>query len=225
MKRIILATLLTLITSSQAIAMQDGLYIGLGGGLYGYGTDVEASDNDPPATTLKVEGTNSNITGSLMFGYSFPVSDRWSLALEIDGELNGGQSKPFDYSITNGGNTSTASLTEKNRYAVGIALVPYWLMTPNNSLLFKLAYKRGRFETTATETAPQTTTSTNKSWRNGLELGVGTQLTMMQNWDLRLSASHTFYDKETVFSSDPNATSQASVNKALLTVIWHSDWI
>lgn len=186
-----------------------------------------------------MDNTSLGIGGIL--GYTVPINERFSIAMQLDAEVNGGntqylkQDVALSQELLFDGSPIVASmaLSEKSPGSFGISLLPEWHINFNPypsskraaSLLFLAGYRYGKFdsELQASSFLTGNTNSKSTTWRSGGELGIGAQVSLSNTLGIRLMSSKVFYQKKAIFKEFSNtwmAHSTIQKNQLLLSLIW-----
>lgn len=229
MKKSVCCAALCATMFSGAVMAKDGFYYGASVAMNNLTTKVNVATTITVPTSMSINSETKSgdmlLGGDVVFGYQMPASNRWSVAFEVDASMHFGKLTMHDSSVTIGSSTLTGTEEEKYQYSVGAAIVPHWLLNTRTDLFFKVGLRRGHFKNTINTLVGNQ--AQEKEWRNGLELGFGTQLTLSESTDLVLDISRTHYQRKSLFTNLSEVTykTTANVDKASLGLRWKSDWL
>ncbi|WP_133127517.1 hypothetical protein [Legionella nagasakiensis] len=204
--------------------------------------EVAVGPGGVAAENTNLVGTSNASIGINGFaGYTIPLNAYFSLAIQADAATGAGHADFFSQHTTSpnlfiNGNPLDLSyqVRERNLQSFGASLIPQWHVSAlpagdkarPSSVLLLVGYRYGYFKSTLTGMSQLTggTSVVSRNWRNGLEVGVGTQFSLSRHLDLRLLASQTYYEKQTIFQPvsalNWQATSNARVDQAALGLVW-----
>lgn len=205
----------------------------------------QLQDNSTLASQqLSLESDNNPKFGmSGVVGLSWPFNQQFSLALQIDAATGAGKAKYFQEAISSAYVLINDTLMnihyqiyEKYRENFGVDLMPMWHVYTypypshfRQASLFVLAgYRYGAFNSNLelTSQATGTTILRSNTWRHGLDIGVGAQVSLDMNLDLRLMAGQTYYKKQSIFTQSTavswQAASSARIDQISLGLLWHT---
>lgn len=187
--------------------------------------------------------SNTNIGLNALAGYTFPIMPQFSLTLQGDATTGTNRVQMFQQHFSSPNlfldniplNVSY-QVSELNQHSFGLSLIPQWHLNfypypshkRQSSLLFLGGYRYGLFKSNldVTDQIVGVTHDESKTWRHGLELGLGAQVSLSQHIDIRLLTSQTYYQKKQIFQNvsalNWAATSKARVDQVTLDLIWRA---
>ena len=187
-----------------------GVYLGIGAGGIGFESQVTHSGS----TTIvdqgfsdSVDGGNYGLNGYLLAGYAWTFPNKVFLAGEIFGTLT---NAPVTINTTQtwpgvGGatNSDNANVGIKLDGTYGVRLLPGYQVTPSSVVYGIIGYSRADTSTSSTlsinadgEVANQSTSDS--FWFNGLQLGLGSMISVTDHIALRGDLIWTGYQSQTI---------------------------
>jgi opacity protein-like surface antigen len=236
MKKLALSTF-ALFGTLSVHAFPGSFYLGAGMGAafhqgsYSFGQTTPGTN----VSGLSAQESRTGTDLSLLAGYLLPLNETINLLLQIDYQSHAGTSTPFTYSSTLTGPVTTTlyRTTQSNKFSYGFSLKPAMQINPYSSVFLNLGWRRGKIEDTITATAgsvpaPTTTTTVKRSnYRNGIDLGIGTQLTLASQLYLQLEVYQTHYQNKVVLPSSSSQSFDLSaknrLNHAMVNILWQFD--
>lgn len=177
-----------------------------------------------------------------MVGYRLFAAPHYSIDFQIDAEAGSGRAESSiqtSNSTTFVDNTflsSSFKISERNEQSFGVSFIPQWHLNfrpyahrlQEVSLLVLAGYRYGAFNTLLDAFSPFSSPVHIKSrtWRHGMEIGLGAETALSKQWALRFIASQTYYNKQPLFQgtvfSNWGASSKSRIDGAFLGLLWYA---
>lgn len=215
-----------LLIGTQAQAVNNGLYAGIGLGLQSYLPKISVFEEDPSdINRLTLNKGKSGLSGHVLLGYSQPLNDKFSIAVQADGMFTGIKAQLQTSNFDKEDNELTTNVqSTKLKNSLGLSLRPAMNLNAQAKAFLIIGYRHSRTneQLLSTETIGF---SRNFSY-NGVEYGVGTEVNMNPSLGLRLELSQTSNPSKSITDPVTNASfrSKFKANQAVLSLVYYPNW-
>lgn len=207
-------------------APKHGPYVGIGLGGIGFSTDVTSQGSvtlnglEARNVSSSADGGEAALNSFLLAGYGWTFPNKVFLGAEIFGNLTNAPvtlnttSSAVD-AITGATTTGNANVNMTLEGDYGVRVLPGYQVTPSSVVYGIIGYSRAYTETSTTNnltTALEGSnvgydlSSSNHYWFNGLQLGLGSMISVTDNIALRGDLIWTGYQEKTL---DSNSTTNS----------------
>lgn len=186
-----LLTLLALSSSTAAYAANSGFYVGVDGGrdTGTIKTDYTTSTRPASVTPVPLDGFLWGVHG----GYNWFLTQQFVLGTELF----------WNRSTASDEYQGAKDLTLSN--SIGASLLPGWQLDSKNRLYARLGWIQSQFSNISDG---QTLESQERAFQNtrsnGIELGAGYLVTLVNQWDLRMEYDYAYYQSLEINTPNSN---------------------
>lgn len=224
MKKIIKTALPLMLLSTTTFSMTEGFYVGAGLGVVDQISKFSVTDNTiGNYSTFSIDQGNTGFSGVIEGGYTYLFND-FAIGFQADAQFSNNSVGFSFYNADVFGNyAANASLDNKNSY--GLNVRPAYIFNDCVSTFLVLGYRRGNFDFTVSNVAtgfPVVSYSTNSN-SDGIEVGIGTEIAINDQFGMRLEVTQTAYQTDSVLSNLNlgSAEFKNKVNQGLLSLVWY----
>ena len=192
LKRILLASVITLLASGAAMA--GGFYVGAGVGANSFNSNLNFND------TGNVTYGHLGAQGSLYAGYVVPFSNQFGVGIEAFGNI-------MDTKTTDSTYNPALRLKERNTY--GLRLLPGYRIAPTADMHLIAGFVRGGFRQDGNNIASKNFNA------NGFQVGLGGGVDVSKNVGIRGDVAYNHFQNKTItIGTDSSAYRLSSVDAA-----------
>ena len=209
------------------MAMGSGFYAGVGVGVQDVFSELSLTDYDENGVDVaRMEQGNTGFMGSLSLGYNFLFNQQVMLGLQFDGQISGVKTE-HQATTTFLEEYNQSSITTKSKHGFGVNVRPGMLFNDNASGFLILGYRYIKVNHDFYENGtdiPLLSFAQNQN-NHGFEYGLGTEISLTEQFGLRLEVTQTQFQTNTIFSlaNVAELTSKTKLNQALLSIIWYPE--
>ncbi|MBX9706229.1 MAG: outer membrane beta-barrel protein [Gammaproteobacteria bacterium] len=179
-----LLTMLALTSSTAAYAANGGFYIGLDAGRQ---TGAVKQDDKAAGSQLIFDSQLEGFLWGAHAGYNFFLSKQFVLGSELFWNHSGAK---FNRLSTDSEGTIKLQITD----SVGASILPGWQLDSNNRVYARLGWIQSQLTQDSNTPLVSMGPSFQGARVNGIELGVGYLVALVNQWDLRMEYDHDSYN-------------------------------